>query len=446
MVRHGLAITVSLLVGAIAIPRTSLGTEDDPACFKQGAEGQISSCNEIIESRRLGGKPAGDGDIAYALATRAYLRVRAGEIDRAIADYDEAIKLAPNYAVAYTYRALAHAAKGDRDRAMTDFDKAIGIGPRSAFAYAKRAEFHADSGDLARAIADFDKSVELDPDNADTLKHRAQAKFNLAVRHMQGRGVAEDPAKAASLFREAAEHRIVGAMNNLGTLYEAGRGVAQNFTEAAKCYRADAELGDGNAQVNLGRLLLEGKGLARNVDEGLHWIRKAAENGHTGGQILLGNAYYDGTAGARDYQVAASWYEKAARAGDPAGMKKLAVIYALGHGVPADQKAAGAWMGLAAMQGDAQAQYFYGMLLENGDLIVETYSNETPEQKERNSLIRALAFYLAAQAQGYTQARERSEGLKKRLASDEIQSATEQAKELSNPAGAIIFGPPAVRQ
>ena len=54
---------------------------------------------------------------------------RKGDYDRAIADYDRAIQLKPDYAEAYVNRGWAYNAKGDYDRAIADFDRAIQLKP-----------------------------------------------------------------------------------------------------------------------------------------------------------------------------------------------------------------------------------------------------------------------------------------------------------------------------
>ena len=48
-----------------------------------------------------------------------------GKHDDAIADYDKAIAINPNVALAYTNRGLAYERKGAFDRAIADYDKAI---------------------------------------------------------------------------------------------------------------------------------------------------------------------------------------------------------------------------------------------------------------------------------------------------------------------------------
>ena len=57
----------------------------------------------------------------------------------ALAAYDRAVSLAPNYAKAYNYRgSFKFARLGDIQGAIADFDAAIGYDPNYAVAYANR--------------------------------------------------------------------------------------------------------------------------------------------------------------------------------------------------------------------------------------------------------------------------------------------------------------------
>jgi tetratricopeptide (TPR) repeat protein len=62
-----------------------------------------------------------------------------GEYVRAIADYDEAIRLDPKDVVAYNSCGLVNAAKGDYDRSIADFGRAIRLNPQFAAALAAGA-------------------------------------------------------------------------------------------------------------------------------------------------------------------------------------------------------------------------------------------------------------------------------------------------------------------
>lgn len=61
-----------------------------------------------------------------------------GDLDRAIADYDAALKVDPAYVEALNSRGMAWRAKGDRRRALSDFDAALKLKPDYEAARANR--------------------------------------------------------------------------------------------------------------------------------------------------------------------------------------------------------------------------------------------------------------------------------------------------------------------
>jgi tetratricopeptide (TPR) repeat protein len=83
-----------------------------------------------------------------------------GELrDRALADYDQAILLDPDFPNGYNSRGLAWYAKGDYDRAVADYDRAILLDPDYALAYYNRANARYNRGDYDSALADYDRAV-----------------------------------------------------------------------------------------------------------------------------------------------------------------------------------------------------------------------------------------------------------------------------------------------
>ena len=52
--------------------------------------------------------------------------------DQAIADYTQAIRLNPNYALAYYNRGNVYYRKGDYDRAIADYEAVLRINPNDA--------------------------------------------------------------------------------------------------------------------------------------------------------------------------------------------------------------------------------------------------------------------------------------------------------------------------
>jgi len=79
----------------------------------------------------------------------------------AIALYDQAIRLNPNYADAYYNRGLAHYDLGDQQGAIADYTQAIQINPNYANVYYGRGLASYKSGDKQGAIADFQKAASL---------------------------------------------------------------------------------------------------------------------------------------------------------------------------------------------------------------------------------------------------------------------------------------------
>jgi tetratricopeptide (TPR) repeat protein len=64
-------------------------------------------------------------------------------------------------AVAYYNRASAYQSKGEIDRAIADYDQAIGLKPDYVQAYENRASAFVSKGDYARAVADVTKAGEI---------------------------------------------------------------------------------------------------------------------------------------------------------------------------------------------------------------------------------------------------------------------------------------------
>ncbi|MYC05977.1 MAG: tetratricopeptide repeat protein [Chloroflexi bacterium] len=86
-----------------------------------------------------------------------------GEYDRAIADYDKAISLTPDFPEAYNNKGLAYYGNGDYIHAIENYAKAIGINPNHAYPYLNRGITYAILGDQDRTIADLDDAVRLCP-------------------------------------------------------------------------------------------------------------------------------------------------------------------------------------------------------------------------------------------------------------------------------------------
>jgi hypothetical protein len=68
------------------------------------------------------------------------------------------------------------------------------------------------------------------------------------------------------------------AQRTLGQIFADGKGVPQDLAGAAKLFRLAADQGDATAQLKLGIFYLQGKGVAKDLDEAIKWLRLAAEH------------------------------------------------------------------------------------------------------------------------------------------------------------------------
>ncbi len=106
-----------------------------------------------------------------ALLIRATLQE---EDDQRLADYNDAVKLAPHNADAVRARGLYYMSKDQFDTALADLNLAIELDPKNADNYEGRGIVEFLMKDYDAALKTLDKAVELDPDSALTYSHRAR--------------------------------------------------------------------------------------------------------------------------------------------------------------------------------------------------------------------------------------------------------------------------------
>ena len=116
---------------------------------------------------------------AYALGLTDY---ETGHLFGAIAEFDRAIQLNPQYGMAYIYRGLSKAGLGHDIEAIPDYDAAIQLNPRdgiASLAYYFRGLAKSALGQYHASIEDYDAAIRLKPDIADFFNSRGVAKVEL---------------------------------------------------------------------------------------------------------------------------------------------------------------------------------------------------------------------------------------------------------------------------
>ena len=231
--RGALAGCVSTLAVGVLLTTAAAtqGSVADPVhiCFEGtgNPELDIHYCSLAIEAS---GPASVDRATLLALRGRAYNAVV--RHDRAIADFDAALKLNPLSALALNNRGLARHAKGVYGRAIRDFDAAIALFPRYYDAFRNRGTAHFFNGDPTTAAADYDRAIGIYGKDPAAFVLRGLARY-----------FAGDP-RAAVLDLEQAR-RMAYAYPYLGLwLFLARRAGGGNGREALRASHAALEAGD----------------------------------------------------------------------------------------------------------------------------------------------------------------------------------------------------------
>jgi tetratricopeptide (TPR) repeat protein len=118
-------------------------------------------------------------DYAIAYYNRGGVRSALGDKKGAISDFDRAIQLNSDDATTYHNRGVARSALGDNEGAFSDYDRAIRLKPDDAKAYNNQGIARGALGDNEGAFSDYDRAIQINPDLAEAYNNRGLARRNL---------------------------------------------------------------------------------------------------------------------------------------------------------------------------------------------------------------------------------------------------------------------------
>ena len=238
-------------------------------------QGAIADYNQAIKI-----KP----DFALAYINRGLAKSNLGDKQGAIADYNQAIRINANWGniglyTAYSNRGSAKSDLGDNQGAITDYNQAIQIKPDYATAYYNRGKTKSNLGDYQGAIADYNQAIKIKPDFADAYYNRGAAKDDLG----DYQGAIADYNQAIQIKPDDADayYGRGKAKSNLGD----NQGAITDYNQAIqiKPDYADAYCGRGIAKSNLG----DNQGAIADFNQAaqlfsqqsnMEWYRKALNN------------------------------------------------------------------------------------------------------------------------------------------------------------------------
>ncbi len=111
---------------------------------------------------------------AASYGDRGHCWLVKGDVVKAIADYDEALRLNPNNAKMRQQRGVAMERAGRYDDAIADQTEAIRLDPKLAAAYSQRGACAMGKSEFGNAIADCNAALGLDGDDLDALPSAGQ--------------------------------------------------------------------------------------------------------------------------------------------------------------------------------------------------------------------------------------------------------------------------------
>ena len=160
-------IVIAMLVSAG--PALAADSWDKLLCMAGGGapSANVLHCSAVLDD----GLFETPEEHARVLFKRGTAQIETGAYADAVADFNKAIGLRPEYGEAFHNRAVAKWRKGDLEDALADFDESVALGQVELWrAYKVRGDLKAEMGQLDEALADYRRSLAIRPDWDYTLK------------------------------------------------------------------------------------------------------------------------------------------------------------------------------------------------------------------------------------------------------------------------------------
>lgn len=291
--------------------------EQVEAAYTRGLEREIDSENKVILYTNRGQVYADNGDLELALsdfnealrldptyargyASRCKTYRLKGELDMALADCNKALEVDPDYAWAYSQRGLVYKDRDELDEALADYDRATRISPDYAWPYNHRGAIFADKGKMDEALEQFSKAIELFSDPKDQAvayrnrcnTYRLKKDFDRALTDCD-QATELDPTNILAYDHRASIYRYNGdydkAIEQLGIAIEleptakryGKRGLvyseAGNYQAAITNYEKAIKLAPGYATAYNNLAWLYADTLETNLEEALELAQRAVE-------------------------------------------------------------------------------------------------------------------------------------------------------------------------
>jgi tetratricopeptide (TPR) repeat protein len=158
MLASAYLVAVVLATAGFSTSAAAGMSQDLASCTAAEGRNSAAACTRVMDSGRL---PQEQFYIGYFNRGSGYRR--AGDFDKALADFRRVVKLKPAFARGYHMRGLVQADLGAREDALADLDRAIELDKGAWSTYYARASLLQAKGENDGALADLKTAGELKP-------------------------------------------------------------------------------------------------------------------------------------------------------------------------------------------------------------------------------------------------------------------------------------------
>lgn len=166
-------LLAAALLAAVATPASAavlaLGNTDARLCYEAAdsssmpSQADVRRCDAALHEQAMS-----NYEVVATHVNRGILRLRRGQVDDAVADFDRAIALDPEQPEAYLNKGAALIRRNNAADAVQLFTVALERNTsRPAIAHYGRAVANEDLGNVAAAYHDYQRASQLDPDWAE---------------------------------------------------------------------------------------------------------------------------------------------------------------------------------------------------------------------------------------------------------------------------------------
>lgn len=353
-IRLPIAIAFLTLAASVGSPARA---DDAKICYNQKSapDDAIKACSKLLQSRKLTGS-----NRSNTLSWRANAYLLKGDLDPALKDTDDMIRLTPASHIAFSLRAQVWLRKSDLERARRDSEDAVRLEPkvadyRNVYGFALHQ-----LGQYDLAIAEYDHAIKLNPKQAAFFSNRGnswQAKGDYARAIAdQTEAMRIDPTNAIFPNSRANGYREIGDFDRAMADYDqstkmnsktaspfAGRGMIWrargDFDRAIAEFDQAIARDSGSLTIHVGRgLAHESRGnieaAKRDFAHALTMKLTGQAQGAAAGVMYIGGERYRGIAEARlkVLETAAAAPAPAPQAPAPASIKERRIALVIGNG------------------------------------------------------------------------------------------------------------------